>query len=169
MPGKKSLSEAEICDRYITPALKKAGWNQNTQIRREYSFTAGRVIVRGAVATRGKKKRADYLLNYRSHLPPRIHPVILALVERDELKDSTYKGGLRSDKLDHLMIEVAYSHAKDDEFKLQMQKERRYVLEVNAVRFCGNGQHLTPTEFGKNSTWVWPNDKQENEQTTLFD
>ena len=36
---------------------------------REYSFTAGRVIVRGAVATRGKKKRADYLLNYRSHRP----------------------------------------------------------------------------------------------------
>lgn len=69
LPGKKSLSEAEICDRYITPALKEAGWYQNTQIRREYSFTAGRVIVRGAVATRGKKKRADYLLNYRSHLP----------------------------------------------------------------------------------------------------
>lgn len=83
MPGKKSLSEAEICDRYITPALKKAGWNQNTQIRREYSFTAGRVIVHGAVATRGKKKRADYLLNYRSHLP-------LAVVEA---KDNTHSVG----------------------------------------------------------------------------
>ncbi len=83
MPGKKSLSEAEICDRYITPALKEAGWNQNTQIRREYSFTAGRVIVRGAVATRGKKKRADYLLNYRSHLP-------LAVVEA---KDNTHSVG----------------------------------------------------------------------------
>lgn len=83
MLSKKSLSEAEICDRYITPALKKAGWNQDTQIRREYSFTAGRVIVRGAVATRGKKKRADYLLNYRSHLP-------LAVVEA---KDNTHSVG----------------------------------------------------------------------------
>ena len=80
MLSKKALSEAEICDRYITPGLKKSGWNQDTQIRREYSFTAGRVIVRGAVAIRGKKKRADYLLNYRSHLP-------LAVVEA---KDNTH-------------------------------------------------------------------------------
>ena len=83
--SKKSLSEAEICDRYITPALKEAGWNQDTQIRREYSFTAGRVIVRGTVATRGKKKRTDYLLNYRSHLP-------LAVVEAKDNNHSVGSG-----------------------------------------------------------------------------
>ncbi len=67
------------------------------------------------------------------------------------------------------MIEVEYSHAKDDDFKLQMQKERRYVLEVNAAGFYEDGRELTPAKMIKNSTWVWPNDKQENEQTTLFD
>ena len=39
--SKKSLTETEICDRYITPALIAAGWDQATQVRREYSFTDG--------------------------------------------------------------------------------------------------------------------------------
>ena len=109
--------------------------------------------------------KKDYMEQYR----PRIHPVILALVERDELKNCTYKGGLRSDKLDQLMIEVKYSHAKDDDFKLQMQKERRFVLEVNAEGFYGNGQNLTPVQFSKNSVWVWPDDQSDKGQMALFD
>ena len=109
--------------------------------------------------------KKDFMEQYR----PRIHPNILAMVGRDELKNCTYKGGLRSDQLNHLMIEVKYSHAKDDDFELQMQKERRYVLEVNAEGFYGNGQNLTPVKFIKNSVWVWPNDKSDKKQTTLFD
>jgi type I restriction enzyme, R subunit len=35
---KKDLSEADICDRYITPALYAVGWKKSL-IRREYSFT----------------------------------------------------------------------------------------------------------------------------------
>ena len=94
---------------------------------------------------------------------------ILALVERDELKGRTYEGGLRSDKLDHLLIEVEYSHAKDDDFKLQMKKERRYILEVNAEKFYGNGRDLTPVKMIKNSEWVWPTDEQSKGQMSLFE
>jgi hypothetical protein len=32
---KKTLSESDICDLFISPALKSAGWDQITQIRRE--------------------------------------------------------------------------------------------------------------------------------------
>ena len=67
--NKKLLNETEICDAFITPAIIGAGWDQRTQIRREYTFTDGRVIVRGKLGSRGKKKRADYLLFYQSHLP----------------------------------------------------------------------------------------------------
>ena len=109
--------------------------------------------------------KKDYMEQFR----PRIHPNILAMVERDELKDCTYKGGLRSEQLDHLMIEVEYSHAKDDDFKLQMQKDRRYVLEVNAEKFYGNGQNLTTVEFIKSSVWVWPDHKPNKGQMALFD
>jgi type I restriction enzyme R subunit len=66
--SKKSLNETEICDQYITPAIHAAGWDKHIQVRREYFFTAGQVLVRGKVAVRGKKKRADYLLSYAETL-----------------------------------------------------------------------------------------------------
>jgi type I restriction enzyme R subunit len=66
--SKKDLSEADICDRYITPALYEAGWKKS-QIRREYGFTDGEMIVRGQMASRKARKRADYLLYYPSNQP----------------------------------------------------------------------------------------------------
>jgi type I site-specific restriction endonuclease len=44
---KKSLSERDICTKFITPALRQAGWDEKLQIREEVSFTKGRIIVRG--------------------------------------------------------------------------------------------------------------------------
>ena len=48
--NKKSLSERDICTKYITPALEKAGWDKMEQIREEVTFTGGRVIVRGLLS-----------------------------------------------------------------------------------------------------------------------
>jgi len=69
--NKKELSESDICDIYITPALEKAGWEKGTQIRREYPITPGPVIVRGDLSVRNKKKRkyADYCLSWEPGLP----------------------------------------------------------------------------------------------------
>ena len=66
--SKEDIGFAEICDRYITPAIYEAGWKKS-QIRREYSFTDGQMIVRGQMAGRGGWKRADYLLFYRPNQP----------------------------------------------------------------------------------------------------
>ena len=77
--SKKSLTEIEICDRYITPAIVRAGWDQHSQVRREFSFTAGQVLVRGKMAVRGKRKRADYLLFHSQNFP-------LAVVEAKDNK-----------------------------------------------------------------------------------
>ncbi len=66
---KKSLSERDICTKFITPALSKAGWDIETQIREEVNITKGRVLVRGRSATREKNKRADYVLYYKPNLP----------------------------------------------------------------------------------------------------
>ena len=65
MVNKKSLSERDICTKYINPALAKAGWNIKTKIREEVFFTDGRIIVQGKMHTRGKRKRADYILFYK--------------------------------------------------------------------------------------------------------
>lgn len=67
--NKKSLSERDICTKFITPAIVSAGWDLHTQIREELSFTKGRIIVRGKLHTRGKQKRADYVLYYKSNIP----------------------------------------------------------------------------------------------------
>ena len=69
---KKSLTEADIRTKFITPALIGAHgdkWDLMTQIREEAYFTKGRVIVRGKTVQRGEAKKADYLLFYKPNLP----------------------------------------------------------------------------------------------------
>jgi type I restriction enzyme R subunit len=66
---KKSLTERDICTKYITPALTAAGWNVHTQVREEVQLTRGRVIVRGKLVSRGEAKRADYVLYYKPNVP----------------------------------------------------------------------------------------------------
>jgi type I restriction enzyme, R subunit len=67
--NKKELSERDICTKFITPALRQAGWDELTQLREEVSFTKGRVIVRGQMVSRGKARRADYILYYKPNIP----------------------------------------------------------------------------------------------------
>lgn len=66
---KKALSERDICTKYITPALVNRGWDLNAQIREEVTLTKGRVIVRGKLTSRGRQKRADYVLYYKLGVP----------------------------------------------------------------------------------------------------
>ena len=82
---KKDLSERDICTKFITPAILKAGWNKDSQIREEVSFTAGKVIVRGKLVLRGKGKRADYILYYKNNIP-------LAVIEAKDNKHSVGAG-----------------------------------------------------------------------------
>jgi len=85
LSNKIGLSETDICAKFITPAIKGAGWDEMTQIRREVSFTKGRIIVRGKMVARGKGKRADYLLYYKGNQP-------LAVVEAKDNKHALGDG-----------------------------------------------------------------------------
>ena len=69
---KKSLTEADIRTKFITPALlgiDGSKWNVMTQLREEVYFTKGRVIVHGKTTKRGEAKKADYLLYYKPNIP----------------------------------------------------------------------------------------------------
>jgi type I restriction enzyme R subunit len=66
---KSELTEQDIRTKYITPALLKAGWDREKQLREELPITKGKVIVRGKTVKRGQPKRADYILNYKANLP----------------------------------------------------------------------------------------------------
>jgi type I restriction enzyme, R subunit len=78
-----NFTEADIKTKYILPAIKNAGWDLQTQVREEVSFTHGRIIVRGKMAARGTSKRADYILYYKPNIP-------LAIIEA---KDDSHQLG----------------------------------------------------------------------------
>ena len=67
--NKKKLSERDICTKFITPSIRKAGWDIDNQVREEVAFTDGRIYVRGKLHTRGARKRADYILYYKPSIP----------------------------------------------------------------------------------------------------
>jgi type I restriction enzyme R subunit len=83
--NKRDLSERDICTKFITPALRQAGWDEMLQIREVVSFTKGRIIVRGKLVSRGKAKRADYRLYYKSNIP-------LAIIEAEDNSHSVGDG-----------------------------------------------------------------------------
>ncbi|MDX0769593.1 restriction endonuclease [Sinorhizobium medicae] len=68
---KLKLSESDICDLFISPAIRAARWDPLIQIRREVTLTPGPVVVRGNMSSRDKKKRkfADYVLSWKPSLP----------------------------------------------------------------------------------------------------
>ena len=65
--NKKTLSETDICRIFITPALQRAGWDSDSQILQEVTFTDGKIYVRGKLTARGERKRADYILYYQDN------------------------------------------------------------------------------------------------------
>lgn len=69
MQTKRDLSERDICTKYIIPALQKAGWNIEKQIREEVYFTDGKIYIKGNKTKRGTRKRADYILYYKPNIP----------------------------------------------------------------------------------------------------
>ena len=82
---KKDLSEADIKAKFITPAILKAGWDEQTQIGREVYFTDGRIFVKGKMTKRGKRKFADYILFYKPNIP-------IAIIEAKDNKHSVKSG-----------------------------------------------------------------------------
>ena len=107
MSSKKDLSERDICTKYIAPAIQAAGWDIQTQIREEVSFTDGRIYVRGNLTTRGKRKRADYILYYKPNIP-------IAIIEAKDNKH-TVKAGIQQglDYANILDIPSVYSSNGD--------------------------------------------------------
>lgn len=85
--NKKDLSESDIKAKYITPAILKSGWDEQTQIGREIFFTDGRIYVKGKLTARGKRKFADYILFYKPNVP-------IAIIEAKENKH-TVKSGIQ--------------------------------------------------------------------------
>lgn len=86
---KKSLSERDICTKFITPAITDSGWDIYTQIREEVYFTDGRIIIKKKNVIRSEGKRADYILYYKPNIP-------LAIIEAKDNNHSVGSGMLQA-------------------------------------------------------------------------
>ncbi|MBI4087200.1 DEAD/DEAH box helicase family protein [Candidatus Kaiserbacteria bacterium] len=122
----KNLSERDICTKYITPAVVGAGWNVQTQIREEVTFTAGRINVYGKTITRGEKKRADYILYYKNNFP-------IALIEA---KDASHSVG------DGMQQALSYAESLDIPFVYSSNGEG--FLEHDRLTASGQKEHELP-------------------------
>nr|WP_201780863.1 DEAD/DEAH box helicase family protein [Aneurinibacillus tyrosinisolvens] len=125
--GKKHLSEEDIKARYITPAITDAGWDIKKQVRLEYAFTAGRIILRGNITARGKQKRADYVLFYKSNFP-------LAIVEA---KDNNHPigGGLQQAIGYAKALDVYYVYASNGDGFVEQNLITGEVRELRLEEF----------------------------------
>ena len=123
--NKKSLTEQDIRTKYITPAIKNAGWDEMTQLREEVYFTAGRIQVKGKTVKRGKAKKADYVLYFKHNLP-------LAVIEAKD-NNHTVSSGIQQalDYAEILDIPFAYSSNGDGflEHDFLTGKERELSLD----------------------------------------
>ena len=138
--NKRDLSERDICSKFIGPAVKRTGWDGMMQIREEVAFTKGRIIVRGKLVTRGKPKRADYILYYKPNIP-------IAVIEAKDNNHSVGSGMQQA--LDYavtLNIPFVFSSNGDgfvfhDRTGLSAEKEASLSLD----------QFPTPSSSGQNT------------------
>lgn len=135
---KKSLSERDICTKCITPAIIQAGWDIDKQIREEFSFTAGRIHVKGNLWSRGIQKRADYILYYKPNIP-------IAIIEAKDNKH-TIGAGIQQ-ALDYatiLDIPIAFS-SNGDGFIMHDRTAKDGIIEKQ----ISNDEFPTPAELWK--------------------
>lgn len=83
--NKTNMSETDIINKFILPAVKDAGWDDLTQIRQEVKLRDGKIVVRGKLASRIKVKSADIVLYHKPNLP-------LAVIEAKANKHAISKG-----------------------------------------------------------------------------
>ena len=152
--NKKELKEQEIRTMFISPALKDKGWEVPVNMREEYYFTDGRVLVAGSQHSVAEGKKADYLL-YHKGKP-------IAVVEAKDNKHAI--GGGIQQAMDYALIldlKFAYSSNGDgflehdfitgketelplDQFPTEEELYQRYLDSKN---YTSAEQHIVETPF----------------------
>ncbi len=125
---KKNLTERDICTKYITPAIvETAGWNRDTQIREELSLTKGRIIVKGKLHTRGKQKRADYVLYHKTNIP-------LAVVEAKDNTHTLHSGIQQAIEYAEL-LDVPFAYSSNGDGFIEHDRAQGVERELSLIQF----------------------------------
>ncbi|WP_296869351.1 EcoAI/FtnUII family type I restriction enzme subunit R [uncultured Methanobrevibacter sp.] len=145
--GYQKLTEEEVKLRFITPAIEEAGWDKHSQIRMEYHFTDGEMLIRGNKAVRGKPKFADYLLFYESNIP-------LAIVEAKDNNHSIGDGMQQA--IDYAeILDVPFVYSSNGSGFLEHDMKNATEKEISLNEFPSpndlwsrylNEEEITPEE-----------------------
>ena len=129
---KTKLSESDIGDKFIRPALVQVGWDSMEQIFAQYPLRAGRVVVRGNKAYRDESTvlRADYALFYKPNIP-------LAIVEAKKSRLSMSAG---------MQQAIAYAQLLDVPFSFSSNGDG-FVFRDATLATGGLEQNHTLEEF----------------------
>lgn len=124
MKSKKQMTEEDIKNKFITPSIVNCGWNIQSNVFFEHNFTDGRIIVRGNLTARAKRKRADYLLMHKKNFP-------IAIIEAKDNKHSIGSGMQQAIEYAEILdVPFAYSSNGDGflEHDMLTGKERELTL-----------------------------------------
>ena len=125
---KKNLTERDICTKYITPAIvETAGWNRDTQIREELSLTKGKVLVHGKLHSRGKQKRADYVLYHKTNIP-------LAIVEAKDNTHTLHSGIQQAIEYAEL-LDVPFAYSSNGDGFIEHDRAKGVERELSLIQF----------------------------------
>ncbi len=132
----KELSEADIRTKYITPAIVKAGWDINTQIREEYPITKGRIIAKGKFCKRENPLKADYILFYKQNIP-------IAVVEAKD-NNHTMAHGMQQALQYAKMMDIPFVFSSNgDGFVFH----NKYITEGNVGTTLSNDEFPSPEKL----------------------
>ena len=139
--NKKDLKEQEIRTMFITPALNNKGWKVSDNMREEYYFTDGRVLVAGNQHSVADGKKADYLL-YHNGKPIAVleakdnkHAVgggIQQAIDYAQILDLKFAYSSNGDAfLEHDFTTGKETELKMDEFPTEDELYQRYLASKN--------------------------------------
>ena len=142
-PNKKELSEEDIKNRYITPALNAVGWAAE-DMRMEKYFTDGRVIFQGGKHARKQGKKADYLLYSSPNYP-------IAIVEA---KDNNHPvgGGLQQAMDYALILDIPFAYSSNGDGFVEHDFLTGTETEIPLDKFPTREQLLERVRAKKNFT-----------------
>ncbi len=151
---KKNLKEQEIRTLFITPALKAKGWKVLKNMREEYYFTDGRVVIVGNQHSTAEGKKADYLL-YHNNKPIAVieakdnkHPVgggIQQAIDYALILDLKFAYSTNGDAfLEHDFTTGSERELKMDEFPTEKELYDRYLAHK---QYTPEEQKIVETPF----------------------
>ena len=132
----KELSETDIRTKYITPAILKAGWDIDTQIREEYPITKGRIIAKGKICKRDNPLKADYILFYKQNIP-------IAVIEAKD-NNHTMAHGMQQALQYAKMMDIPFVFSSNgDGFVFH----NKYITEGNVETTLSNDEFPSPAKL----------------------